>query len=79
MEDKLKKEIDQVKTHCDGLSLIVVPGHFERERTPVVHWDSLRSPEWEPFLELAKKLGACLVIREQFEFDESCSRAVILR
>ncbi len=70
MTDELKREIDTIRRQCETLSLFVVCGDFAREKMPIVHWKQLESPEWKPFLELAKRMAVSVIIVEQFEFEE---------
>ena len=71
MRDDLIQEIESIKLECGELSLAIVCGEFEKQKIPVIHWEAPSSSDFKAYLGLAKTLGSCVVVLEQFQFDEA--------
>jgi hypothetical protein len=67
--DTLKTEIEE---HLKKSGFLVFYG-FSRglDDTPEVDWDTFRHPDYKQFLEIAKQLGAKLVVLHHREFSSS--------
>jgi hypothetical protein len=76
MHDDLADEIKTMVRVCEEISLALVPGSFEPEKMPVVHWTGTGSSDWKVFLTLAKSLNSSFVILQEYEFEEAAIEAL---
>src|SRR5260221_10785225 len=71
MADELAREIDDIGQAAGDLAITIVPGKFDKEKSPVVDWDTRSPSTLNTYLAMAKNLGCPLVVLEKYDFDEA--------